>query len=336
MINVPQMNAGDATMGHAHRHPLLRCYYWTKYQSFQVWTLITTTVVVASSLSCDAAQVSPVPVYSHRDHPPEGDSWALSTGKFTGGAWTVSAPQPAENLKAALLRAVRSHNPLRPEGIPRAEAWHPRWRRQVPRMASSPRSATPSGFEEGQPSSQYPWAIVWGPTVSDEEGMDASSADVGSLHLDFGHVSPRGMVTPFPNSRLRHPDDGLNLKGSPATLKPFLFGPRTEGIDPQLYVTISISVIIVLVATGIILKFCWDRNQKRRNHSAQQNPLQPEDSQQPLTDLSPGALSVFSYSESLKFTPELEALAIQEGKAKVENASRNPVFQLNRIPLVKL
>lgn len=31
--------------------------------------------------------------------------------------------------------------------------------------------------------------------------------------------------------------------------------PSLSGVDPQLYVTITISIIIVLVATGIIFKF---------------------------------------------------------------------------------
>uniref|UniRef100_A0A287CXX3 PILR alpha associated neural protein n=1 Tax=Ictidomys tridecemlineatus TaxID=43179 RepID=A0A287CXX3_ICTTR len=48
--------------------------------------------------------------------------------------------------------------------------------------------------------------------------------------------------------------DGLILGETPATLRPFLWG-HGEGVDPQLYVTITISIIIVLVATGIIFKF---------------------------------------------------------------------------------
>ncbi|XP_069506769.1 PILR alpha-associated neural protein isoform X3 [Ambystoma mexicanum] len=321
----------------ASRLPLPYCFFWTKCRPFQVWTLMTAAITMAGCLSCDAAQVPPVPFFSHRDRTPVGDPQTLTPGKITGSMWKDPGPQLARNLNAVLLKIMRSRKPPHSERNPRREPWHLRRRRQVPRIAVSPRSATPSGFDEGQPSSQYPWAIVWGPTISDEEGMDASSADVGSLHLDYGRVSPHGMVTPFPNSRLRNPDDGLNLKGAPATLKPFLFGPRAEGIDPQLYVTISISAIIVLVATGIIIKFCWDRNQKRRHHSAQQNPLQQEDSQQPLTDLSPGPLSVFSsYGDSLKFAAELESLAAQECKGKMENTPKNPVFQLNRIPLVNL
>ncbi|CAI9574418.1 unnamed protein product, partial [Staurois parvus] len=63
-----------------------------------------------------------------------------------------------------------------------------------------------------------------------------------------------------------------------------LFPP---GTDPQLYVTIVISVLIVLVATGIIIKFCCERRQKRRRNRNERCALPEEGSLQPLTDLSP-------------------------------------------------
>uniref|UniRef100_A0A4X2JR15 PILR alpha associated neural protein n=1 Tax=Vombatus ursinus TaxID=29139 RepID=A0A4X2JR15_VOMUR len=182
-----------------------------------------------------------------------------------------------------------------------------RSRRQVPPDTAPP--ATPSGFEEGPPSSQYPWAIVWGPTVSREDGGDPNSANPGFLPLDYGFAVPHGLATPHPNSdSLRRGDgDGIILGGAPATLRPFLFGGRGEGVDPQLYVTITISIIIVLVATGIIFKFCWDRSQKRRRPSGQQGALRQEESQQPLTDLSPAGVTVLgSFGDSLTPTPDRE------------------------------
>ncbi|XP_008117501.1 PILR alpha-associated neural protein isoform X1 [Anolis carolinensis] len=173
------------------------------------------------------------------------------------------------------------------------------------RQAQGSRPATPSGFEDGLSSSQYPWAIVWGPTISVEDGGDANSANPGFPPLDYTFVSSSGMATAQPNSHSLLHNEGLNLRQTPATLRPFLFGPRGEGVDPQLYVTITISVIIVLVAMGIILKFCWDRNQKRRHHSSQQSGLQQQGSQQPLTDLSPTTVSILGpYSDSQAPTPE--------------------------------
>ncbi|XP_025946028.1 PILR alpha-associated neural protein [Apteryx rowi] len=258
------------------------------------------------------------------------------------------------------------------------------------RQAVGARPATPSGFEDGMPSSQYPWAIVWGPTVSDEDGGDTNSANPGFPPLGYTFVSPHGMATAQPNSRSLLHNAGLNLRETPATLRPFLFGPRGEGksvlcffcphpyrgssfckkkkcpsrrlplcccspgidvsltfplsllrltgVDPQLYVTITISIIIVLVATGIIFKFCWDRNQKRRRHSGQQSGGRQQESQQPLTDLSPTTVSILGpYSDSLAPTPEAEECRQgQEGMEKLGGHGKSTAFQLNRIPLVNL
>lgn len=97
------------------------------------------------------------------------------------------------------------------------------------RQAVGARPATPSGFEDGMPSSQYPWAIVWGPTVSDEDGGDTNSANPGFPPLGYTFVSPHGMATAQPNSHSLLHNAGLNLRETPATLRPFLFGPRGEG-----------------------------------------------------------------------------------------------------------
>ncbi|XP_009583692.1 PREDICTED: PILR alpha-associated neural protein, partial [Fulmarus glacialis] len=109
-------------------------------------------------------------------------------------------------------------------------------------------------------------------------------------------------------------------------------------VDPQLYVTITISIIIVLVATGIIFKFCWDRNQKRRRHSGQQSGGRQQESQQPLTDLSPTTVSILGpYGDSLAPTPEAEeSREGQEGVEKLGGHGKSTAFQLNRIPLVNL
>uniref|UniRef100_A0A674I6D6 PILR alpha associated neural protein n=1 Tax=Terrapene triunguis TaxID=2587831 RepID=A0A674I6D6_9SAUR len=202
------------------------------------------------------------------------------------------------------------------------------------RQAPGARPATPSGFEEGLPSSQYPWAIVWGPTVSDEDGGDPNSANPGFPPLGYTFVSPHGMATAQPNSHSLLHNAGLNLRETPATLRPFLFGGSTH----QLYVTITISIIIVLVATGIIFKFCWDRSQKRRRHSGQQSGVRQQESQQPLTDLSPTTVSILGpYGDTLVPTPETEEpRQVQEGVEKLGGQGKSRTFQLNRIPLVNL
>lgn len=178
---------------------------------------------------------------------------------------------------------------------------------------------------------------MWGPTVSREDGGDPNSANPGFLPLDYGFAAPHGLATPHPNSdSMRADRDGLILGEAPATLRPFLFGGRGEGVDPQLYVTITISIIIVLVATGIIFKFCWDRSQKRRRPSGQQGALRQEESQQPLTDLSPAGVTVLgAFGDSPTPTPDHEEPrgGPRPGMPQPKGA---PAFQLNRIPLVNL
>ncbi|CAJ0965612.1 unnamed protein product [Ranitomeya imitator] len=63
------------------------------------------------------------------------------------------------------------------------------------------------------------------------------------------------------------PARGLDLRGVPTTLRPHGFAPQDEGTDPQLYVTIVISVVIVFVATGIIIKF-WHLSRSLRRSGA--------------------------------------------------------------------
>ncbi|KAL2776955.1 PILR alpha-associated neural protein isoform b precursor, partial [Daubentonia madagascariensis] len=167
------------------------------------------------------------------------------------------------------------------------------------------------------------------PPCLERMGGDPNSANPG--FLDYGFAAPHGLATPHPNSdSMRGDGDGLILGEAPATLRPFLFGGRGEGVDPQLYVTITISIIIVLVATGIIFKFCWDRSQKRRRPSGQQGALRQEESQQPLTDLSPAGVTVLgAFGDSPTPTPDHEEPrgGPRPGMSQPKGA---PAFQLNR------
>lgn len=162
------------------------------------------------------------------------------------GAWSLRSRGPAAPRP---LCARRSPSALRPICIwdrtspterdsrfapPRQRALAPRGAElrhgaRLRRQAAGARPATPSGFEDGMPSSQYPWAIVWGPTVSDEDGGDTNSANPGFPPLGYTFVSPHGMATAQPNSHSLLHNAGLNLRETPATLRPFLFGPRGEG-----------------------------------------------------------------------------------------------------------
>ncbi|NP_001072773.1 PILR alpha-associated neural protein [Xenopus tropicalis] len=164
--------------------------------------------------------------------------------------------------------------------LPKKEPHHlhhhsgsPRGKRQSP----APSVLFPVAFEGAAPPSQYPWAIVWGPTVSDEDGGALSSAS----------STPRSGYHQDGSSHENKKPIGLDLRGAPTTLRPPIYPPVDEETDPQLYVTIVISLLIVLAATGIIIKFCCERRQKRRRHRSDRCPLPEEGSLQPLTDLSP-------------------------------------------------
>uniref|UniRef100_H3ASU2 PILR alpha associated neural protein n=1 Tax=Latimeria chalumnae TaxID=7897 RepID=H3ASU2_LATCH len=219
-----------------------------------------------------------------------------------------------------------------------------RRKRQVPGDPPEVRASTPSFLGNKHSSSQYPWAIVWGPTVPDEETPDSSFTDTSSIpqQAEKGpkNITSRGPATPFPNAGTSLQENGINLGETPATLQPFLFRHRTGDVDPQLYVTITISGIIVLVASAVIIKFCWDRNQKRREGSEGRSALQQEDSHQGLTDVSPSSGTVFStYSRSPVNTPdpeEPEPTTSPHTGEKPSSTVKNAPFQRNRIPLVNL
>lgn len=76
----------------------------------------------------------------------------------------------------------------------------------------------------------------------------------------------------------------------------------------------------------------WDRNQKRRRHSGQQSGGRQQESQQPLTDLSPTAVSILGpYSDSVASVPEAEEP--RQGRERVEKLGghgKSAAFQLNR------
>nr|XP_033780442.1 PILR alpha-associated neural protein [Geotrypetes seraphini] len=288
----------------------LYCQTWTLLGPFQMWILLL-------SVLCAVDSTLSVPV---------AGSWEFLQ---MSNAAAASGRRSADQDQVSELSTGRERHIPHPSSLPHEDILQARKKRQGLQTTLGQHPVTPAGYE-GLFSSQYPWAIVWGPTVAFEEDVDPSSADAGPFHPDYRSVPRHGAITPFSDSRPRHRDRDMNLRESPATHQPFLFGPRTEGADPQLYVTISISIVIVLVATGIILKFCWDRNQKRRPHSVQQNSLQQEESQQPLTDLSPGS-SFSPYSDSPPWdTPESEGEAAFRGAKNSETVNKSARFQWNR------
>ncbi|XP_063818528.1 PILR alpha-associated neural protein isoform X2 [Pseudophryne corroboree] len=195
------------------------------------------------------------------------------------------APRPSSTTHHPDLQhtfpVIRSQNlPPKITYFPHRNTQHPH-QHSVPTRGKrqSPASSLlfPAALEGAVPPSPYPWAILWDPTISDEDGAQGS---VSSTPRPFYHQE-WGL--------LEHdePARGLDLRGAPTTLRPHNSPPKDDGTDPQLYVTIVISVVIVLVATGIIIKFCCERRQKRRHHRNDRCALPEEGSLQPLTDLSP-------------------------------------------------
>lgn len=74
----------------------------------------------------------------------------------------------------------------------------------------------------------------------------------------------------------------------------------------------------------------WDRSQKRRRPSGQQGALRQEESQQPLTDLSPAGVTVLgAFGDSPSPTPDHEEPrgGPRPGMPQPKGA---PAFQLNR------
>ncbi|XP_062896334.1 PILR alpha-associated neural protein-like [Mobula hypostoma] len=94
------------------------------------------------------------------------------------------------------------------------------------RQAPSPWEPAPSPASPPP----YPWAIVWGPTES------------GSAEGRPGERRRRRRRTTGRSSSSHCPE---------------------VDTDPQIYVTLIISCIIVLSAVGILLKFVWDRHKQR-------------------------------------------------------------------------
>ncbi|KAM8924725.1 PILR alpha-associated neural protein [Pelodytes ibericus] len=172
----------------------------------------------------------------------------------------------------------------------------------------------PSALEGAVAPSQYPWAILWGPTVSEEDGAALSSA---SSTTRPGFYFEGGF------KMHEEPARGLDLRGAPTTLRPPNYSPNDEGTDPQLYVTIIISVLIVLVASGIIIKFCCERRQRRRRHHTDRCPLPEEGSLQPLTELSPDTE-----------IPGLQPLKL--GDFKCANDERGGPYRSSKIPVVTM
>ncbi|XP_078065048.1 PILR alpha-associated neural protein [Mustelus asterias] len=195
-------------------------------------------------------------------------------------------------------------------------------------------SSTPANTERAPGSSMYPWAIVWGPTAGEEIGTETTA-------IEGVPRSPHPLQSTPGRGGTRRDPDWFNHGETPATIGPSLFDRSTQGTDPQLYVTVAISALIVLGAISLILKFCWDRNWCRGREVTRSQGTLTEESCQALTG-HPGPSrrgigDFFSHQQagragSLDSEPT-SPNGLAESRALAGKAAR---FQRNRIPLVNL
>uniref|UniRef100_UPI00398F8BCB PILR alpha-associated neural protein n=1 Tax=Pristiophorus japonicus TaxID=55135 RepID=UPI00398F8BCB len=205
-----------------------------------------------------------------------------------------------------------------------------RERRQAVRAYVGMESSTPANLERASGSSQYPWAIVWGPTAADEASTDPTDIET-AVGNPGGARARHGLGTAHTKSRTIANQERLNLRETPATLTPVLFGRATQGTDPQVYVTVTVSILIIVAAIGIILKFCWDRNWPRRHETTRNRGMLTEDSRQALTG-GPGLRrGLFgAYRDSRAQSPDSEPTSPTELVENLDFEGNGVRFHRNR------
>ncbi|XP_028665745.1 PILR alpha-associated neural protein [Erpetoichthys calabaricus] len=187
-----------------------------------------------------------------------------------------------------------------------------------------------------------PWAIDWGPTQLPEDDTGDVPAEMRhrqqNQQLHHPHYRPHfhNTATPpqddalGPNERGRGGEREKSGGHGVVTLVTELSEKETEAVDPQFYVTIIISTLLVLIAATITAKLCYDHRGKRRaplSHSLTlSRTLISEESRQALT--SAGAIPR---------TPSLEPQTPSplEEKQGVEGSQLSALHR-GRIPLVNL
>ena len=106
-------------------------------------------------------------------------------------------------------------------------------------------------------------------TFCSSQTTSNTSRYAAALYRQGTHSGLLRGLSGWEGSRVRagqwqHCSSFLHLQPNPTPNPAWLPGPQASlrlfpcpqaGVDPQLYVTITISIIIVLVATGIIFKF---------------------------------------------------------------------------------
>ncbi|KAM8869724.1 PILR alpha-associated neural protein isoform 1-T2 [Spinachia spinachia] len=108
------------------------------------------------------------------------------------------------------------------------------------------------------------WAVVWGPTqpLEDETYHFLSSQETDPLHR-HGHQQEAGTTkSNWPSSMQPREDAPLESGGLEGVEDGGTGAEETEleEVDPQFYVTVTISSLLILTAVIITAKLCYDRS----------------------------------------------------------------------------
>ncbi|KAK6477398.1 PILR alpha-associated neural protein isoform X1 [Huso huso] len=139
----------------------------------------------------------------------------------------------------------------------------------------------------------YPWAIDWGPTLLPEETSDfLSTQEAGQSQQQRHHQRPeQATPTQRPVESERGEERGRERgrEGDVATLETDLYETEPEAVDPQFYVTVTISTLLILIAAAITAKLCYDhsRSPPPLSHRSVAAPDSPRLSPSPLLNPTP-------------------------------------------------
>ncbi|XP_034029541.1 PILR alpha-associated neural protein, partial [Thalassophryne amazonica] len=115
------------------------------------------------------------------------------------------------------------------------------------------------------------WVVIWGPTqtLEDETHHFLSSAETDPLHQhgnqqEDGTASTRDWPQPDSIASSLHPREESPLESSDQEgVEDGIMGAEEsepEEVDPQFYVTVTISSLLILTAVIITAKLCYDRS----------------------------------------------------------------------------
>ncbi|XP_029359665.1 PILR alpha-associated neural protein [Echeneis naucrates] len=112
------------------------------------------------------------------------------------------------------------------------------------------------------------WAVVWGPTqpLEDETYHFLSSQENDPLHRHGNQQEPSTTTSedwPYPDASMQPQEETLLESKEKEGVEDGTTGAEEtepEEVDPQFYVTVTISSLLILMAVLITAKLCYDRS----------------------------------------------------------------------------